>query len=42
MKPSEAKTLFEELSNDAATWWDAVFWMIVGAVGASVVWWVTR
>ena len=38
-KPSDAKSLFEELSNDAMTMWDALFWMLIGAILASLVWW---
>ena len=28
----EAKGLYRELTNDKATWVDAVFWMVIGSV----------
>ena len=30
--PDDAKTLYRELTNDKATWVDAVFWMVMGSV----------
>lgn len=30
--PDDAKTLYRELTNDRATWVDAVFWMVIGSV----------
>lgn len=35
-----AKTLYEELTNDQATWVDAVFWMVLGALVAEMLHWV--
>lgn len=42
MKPSEAKTLFEEVTNDRATWVDAVFWMVIGSVIGGIVQAITQ
>ena len=39
MKPQtpEAKTLYQEITNDRATWVDAVFWMVIGSVVGGIV-----
>ena len=42
MKPSEAKTLFEEVTNDAATWVDALFWYVMGVLTVGICWVMSR
>ena len=37
-----AQTLYAELTNDKATWVDAVFWMVLGAVLAEGAHWLVR
>ena len=39
MKPprDDAKTLYQEVTDDNATWIDAVFWMVIGSVLSGVV-----
>ena len=33
----DAKTLYQEVTDDNATWIDAVFWMVIGSVLSGVV-----
>ena len=40
MKASEAKTLYEELTNDRATVVDCLFWYVVGVLTTALVVWV--
>ena len=40
MKPSEAKTLYEELTNDRATWVDCLFWYVMGVLSCALFAWV--
>ena len=42
MKPSEARTLYEELNNDTVSWVDCAFWFVLGAIFASAIWVVAR
>ena len=37
-----AQTLYAELTNDQATWVDAVFWLVLGAVLAEGAHWLVR
>jgi hypothetical protein len=30
--PHEGRTLYKDLTDDKATWVDAVFWMVIGSV----------
>jgi hypothetical protein len=30
--PQEGRTLYKDLTDDKATWVDAVFWMVIGSV----------
>lgn len=39
MKPSEAKTLYEEVTNDQGTWVDVAFWYILGILSTVLVQW---